>query len=225
MPSVWVKAIGLTSKREIVLDSNDIPMGQLRARVAEVTGMPLERLKLVLHGKPEVSSISSSSSSSSSGSMAAEQLVHFSDGDTLMALVAPRPPPAHISSKDGEIEDDEEELRFKLPETASALQRRIARVMKDSLKLPDYVLMVFFWLSLRTWGLVLLWFIMAPVLQLWELGPIYILVTCFCLIFLNLGRRKEGEASAYSIFNEGFRELPGTLNADRLDHDIRAGQF
>lgn len=31
--------------------------------------------------------------------------------------------------------------------------------------------------------------------------------------------------SAYSIFNEDFRELPGTLNADRLDRDIRAGQF
>lgn len=31
--------------------------------------------------------------------------------------------------------------------------------------------------------------------------------------------------SAYSIFNEDFRELPGTFNADRLDRDIRAGQF
>lgn len=31
--------------------------------------------------------------------------------------------------------------------------------------------------------------------------------------------------SAYSVFNEDFRELPGTLNADRLDRDIRAGQF
>lgn len=31
--------------------------------------------------------------------------------------------------------------------------------------------------------------------------------------------------SAYSIFNQDFRELPGTLNADRLDRDIRAGQF
>lgn len=31
--------------------------------------------------------------------------------------------------------------------------------------------------------------------------------------------------SAYSIFNEDFRELPGTLNADRFDRDIRAGQF
>lgn len=32
-------------------------------------------------------------------------------------------------------------------------------------------------------------------------------------------------SSAYSIFNEGFRELPGTLNAERIDRDIRAGQF
>lgn len=31
--------------------------------------------------------------------------------------------------------------------------------------------------------------------------------------------------SAYSIFNEDFRELPGTLNAERLDGDIRTGQL
>ena len=31
--------------------------------------------------------------------------------------------------------------------------------------------------------------------------------------------------SAYSIFNEDFRELPGTFNAERVDRDIRAGQL
>lgn len=34
-----------------------------------------------------------------------------------------------------------------------------------------------------------------------------------------------GICSAYSIFNEDFRELPGTLNAERLDGDIRTGQL
>jgi hypothetical protein len=54
---------------------------------------------------------------------------------------------------------------------------------------------------------------------------VYIIVTAFSIIVFNLGKRQAGEASAYSIFNEGFRELPGTLNAERLDRDIRAGQF
>ncbi|KAH9705155.1 ubiquitin-like domain-containing protein [Citrus sinensis] len=49
-----------------------------------------------------------------------------------------------------------------------------------------------------------------------------ILGTAFSIIFLNLGQRQPGDMSAYSIFNDDFRELPGTLNADRLDRDIRA---
>ncbi|RZS11960.1 hypothetical protein BHM03_00043338, partial [Ensete ventricosum] len=52
-----------------------------------------------------------------------------------------------------------------------------------------------------------------------------ILVTGFLIILLNLGKKQHGDLSAYSIFNEDFQELPGTLNADRLDRDIRAGQF
>ncbi|GFP94184.1 cytochrome b6 [Phtheirospermum japonicum] len=54
---------------------------------------------------------------------------------------------------------------------------------------------------------------------------VQIIGTGFLIIFYNLGQRKPGDASAYSIFNEDFRELPGTLNADRLDRDIRLGQF
>ncbi|PON57086.1 Ubiquitin domain containing protein [Parasponia andersonii] len=55
--------------------------------------------------------------------------------------------------------------------------------------------------------------------------PGKILATGFVIILLNLGKRQPGDVSAYSIFNEDFRELPGTLNADRLDRDVRSGQF
>jgi Uncharacterized conserved domain (SAYSvFN) len=56
-----------------------------------------------------------------------------------------------------------------------------------------------------------------------QLGPIYILGTMFAAIFLNLGKREPGQASAYTIFNN-FRELPGQLNADALDQQLRTGQ-
>ncbi|KAL0055170.1 hypothetical protein WJX82_008128 [Trebouxia sp. C0006] len=36
--------------------------------------------------------------------------------------------------------------------------------------------------------------------------------------------RQQGEASAYSIFNN-FQELPGQLNAHRLDDQLRHGQM
>lgn len=56
--------------------------------------------------------------------------------------------------------------------------------------------------------------------------PIYLHVAFLSRLLLLTGKFLYIVwCSAYSIFNEDFRELPGTLNADRLDRDIRAGQF
>jgi len=93
------------------------------------------------------------------------------------------------------------------------------------MRLPDIILMVLFSLSMKAWIIIAMWFLFAPIAQKYGLGPLYILGTGFLIILLNLGRRQQGDVSAYSIFNEDFRELPGTLNADRIDRDIRAGQF
>ncbi len=58
-----------------------------------------------------------------------------------------------------------------------------------------------------------------------QVGPVYVLASLAALIFFNLGTRKAGEASAYSIFNAGFRELPGQLNAATMDDQLRRGQL
>ncbi len=50
---------------------------------------------------------------------------------------------------------------------------------------------------------------------------LYVMATLFALIFLNLGERKQGELSAYSVFNDGFEEILGTLNAKQFDREIR----
>lgn len=73
----------------------------------------------------------------------------------------------------------------------------------------------------------------ASLLALWVTGyfytsragwaPLYILGTIVLGIFTNLGKRREGEVSAWSVFNEDFRELPGTLNAEAFDQQIRHG--
>jgi hypothetical protein len=57
-----------------------------------------------------------------------------------------------------------------------------------------------------------------------QVGPLYVLASAAALIFANLGTRKPGEASAYSVFN-GFRELPGQLNAAAMDDQLRRGQL
>lgn len=70
----------------------------------------------------------------------------------------------------------------------------------------------------------ILWLCGARLSSWLSVGPLYILATIVALIFLNLGQRREGEASAYSIFNN-FRALPGQLTADQLDQQVRTGQM
>jgi hypothetical protein len=57
------------------------------------------------------------------------------------------------------------------------------------------------------------------------LGPIYLLLAIIITIFTHLGKKREGEASAYSVFNPGVRRLPGQLDADTIDQQIRQGQM
>ncbi|PHU08400.1 hypothetical protein BC332_20260 [Capsicum chinense] len=87
------------------------------------------------------------------------------------------------------------------------------------------LLMVLFSVSLKVWIMIVTWFILASIARRYDVAPLFLLATGFGLIFYNLGHRKQGELSAYSVFNEDFRELPGTLNADHIDRDIRAGRF
>jgi hypothetical protein len=54
-----------------------------------------------------------------------------------------------------------------------------------------------------------------------SLGPVYIIVSLMCLMITNLGTRKEGEASAYSIFNQGVRRLPGEMTQEQVDNAFR----
>ncbi|KAK3129296.1 hypothetical protein QOZ80_6BG0476610 [Eleusine coracana subsp. coracana] len=149
--------------------------------------------------------------------------VNLRDGDTLIVAVAPKPPANHLRGDDDN--DDEEELKFKIPQTTTRWKRKIFTFLRDKLRLPDIILMVLFSLSMKAWVIISMWFLLAPVAQKYGIGPLYILGTGFMIIILNLGRRQQGDVSAYSIFNEDFRELPGTFNAERIDRDIRAGQL
>ncbi|XP_065879405.1 uncharacterized protein [Euphorbia lathyris] len=144
--------------------------------------------------------------------------------DVFIVAVKPKSPAKHL--RDGfEFDDDELSQKFQLPQSTSRWKRRFYFFLHDKLKLHDFLLVALFSLSLKAWIVIIMWFILAPVEHRWDLGPLYILATGFSLIFFNLGRHQAGDASAYSIFNEDFRELLGTLNADCLDRDIRAGQF
>ncbi len=65
-------------------------------------------------------------------------------------------------------------------------------------------------------------------LVLWALaihlgfGAVYVILVAFAIIFSNLGDRAEGEASAYSIFNN-FQYLQGELRMDQVEAEMRGG--
>nr|KYP55270.1 hypothetical protein KK1_001477 [Cajanus cajan] len=206
---ILLKTIGPARPSRLLVPSS-IKVRDLRRLIAGNDNLQIDNLSLVLRG--------SALCDMKNGD---DVYVQLNDGDSVIVAVKPKPP-----VKDGyENDEDDEDLKFRLPQSSSRWKKRLYSFLHDSLKLPDILLMVIFTLSLKAWVLIILWFILAPVAHRWELGPLYILVTGFCLILFNLGKRQAGDISAYSIFNEDFRELPGTLNADRLDRDIRAGQF
>lgn len=71
---------------------------------------------------------------------------------------------------------------------------------------------------------VALWYVLLVQARENGIGEVFMLLTGFFLIFTNLGKREEGSLSGYSVFNPGFRELPGTLNAARFENELRAGR-
>ena len=44
-------------------------------------------------------------------------------------------------------------------------------------------------------------------------GSVYVCITIVYLLFTNLGQRKDGEISAYSMFNENNEKIAGTFDA------------
>lgn len=43
------------------------------------------------------------------------------------------------------------------------------------------------------------------------------------MILRNLGTRRDGELSAYTVFNRDFEALPGQLRAEHFEAQIRGG--
>lgn len=190
-----------------------IKVQDLRKLIAGKARLPIENLRLILQGNVL-----------HDNKNGLDEFIQLNNEDSLIVAVKPKPPVKHI--QDGlDEDDDEEDLKFQLPQLTSGWKRTLYSFLHNKLRLPDMLLIAIFSLSLKAWAIIVLWFIFAPVAHSWDLGPLYIIATGFAIIFLNLGKRQHGDMSAYSIFNEDFRELPGTLNADRLDRDIRAGQF
>lgn len=186
-------------------------VSDLRSTVSLDLNLPINRLMLILKGRTMKDRNDDDD----------ELSVRLQNGDSILVAVMPKRPAKHLQDDD----EEEDDLRFQIPQSSSRWKRRLVSFLREKVRVPDIMLIAIFAVSIKTWACIILWFLLAPVAHSWNLGPLYIIGTGFLIILVNLGKRQHGDVSAYSIFNEDFRELPGTLNADRLDRDIRAGQF
>ncbi|KAG6411560.1 hypothetical protein SASPL_129643 [Salvia splendens] len=221
MVEITLRTIGPSPRSRLTLPST-LKVKELRKLISGTTDLPLENMTLVFRGNV----LHDSTNGEDSFVQLHEREAWFalySTCETVTVAIKPKPPAKNI--QDSFDDDDGEDLKFQLPESTSRWKRRVFFTLRDKFKIPDMLLMAIFSLKTKTWVAIIMWFILAPVAHRLGLGPLYILATGFFIIFYNLGHRQPGDVSAYSIFNEDFRELPGTLNADRLDRDIRAGQF
>ena len=110
-----------------------------------------------------------------------------------------------------------------LPSNAPAWQRRLAAQLR-TWRLPGETIVALTVRKPRLWAYIALWFAALKASSYLELAPVFILCSILAVIFLNLGQRQPGEASAYTIFND-FRPLPGQLDAGQIDDQVRHGQM
>lgn len=142
-------------------------------------------------------------------------------------MVVPRATPQRLLDlADGGAEEEDEELfRLRLPANAPRWKRRVADALLHRARLPEFVVAALFAIGWRFWAGLAAWAALSRVAAAYEVGPLFIISTIFLLIVLNLGTRKEGSLSAYSLFNPGQRRLPGQITAEALDGQLRHGQM
>ena len=70
--------------------------------------------------------------------------------------------------------------------------------------------------------LFLVWLVLWMVaIHRFEFGAIYFMISTLSFMFYNMGTRKDGTLSAYSVFNPGGFRLLGQLDASNFENEIR----
>lgn len=87
----------------------------------------------------------------------------------------------------------------------------------------DAFLVLRVYVTLRNMWHLLVWSSGLYVMNYFEFGSLWIILSLFVIIIYNLDDRKEDKSasSSYSIFNKGFRNILGALTADQFDREIR----
>mmetsp|Transcript_18216 Transcript_18216/g.29116 ORF Transcript_18216/g.29116 Transcript_18216/m.29116 type:complete len:215 (+) Transcript_18216:135-779(+) len=193
----------------------DVPdrclVGELRRVAAEAASIPASRAKLVLRGAALQDDL---------------QIAPIKPGDTVLLASAPEAPQRTASGGAGaasneNIDDDDDDDLPRIDRTRlSPMQLRVVRFLQFRCHFPEAIIHGLICVRKRTWGGTLAWLIASRLSWMYDLGPVFLIVTGFAGIYFGLGTRKPGEASAYSIFNN-FEELPGAYNAAQVENQLR----
>lgn len=146
-------------------------------------------------------------------------------GDMLLVAIVPRNLSRNSRSVQNEDSEDKEDI-LQIPyESMYQWQKRLIMFIRQRLGVPEDVIAISLVPTWKFWLLLVSWIVGFRIAVLHGWGAVYVLVSILLLIFLNLGKRREGELSAYSIFNDGFRRLPGQLTAEQLEAQMRRRRF
>eukprot|EP01023_Acetabularia_acetabulum_P066025 TRINITY_DN8836_c1_g1_i2.p2 TRINITY_DN8836_c1_g1~~TRINITY_DN8836_c1_g1_i2.p2 ORF type:complete len:213 (-),score=31.04 TRINITY_DN8836_c1_g1_i2:68-706(-) len=153
----------------------------------------------------------------------------FEQGDVILAFPV-RKAPSSTTQKallgvEHEEDDDDDELKFKFSQNTPIIFQKFIKFLQKQLNIPDWILVAVFGINKWVYICLILFVVGGPIAHRYDLGPIYVITWILMVIFMNLGKRKPGEMSAYSVFNEGFQELPGQFNAQQVDDQVRRGQM
>ena len=68
----------------------------------------------------------------------------------------------------------------------------------------------------------LLWSLLNALFIRLEFGIVYLVVSSLVLICLNtnVGKKKKGTVSAYSVFNPNLERLPGQLTSEQIEKSL-----
>ena len=75
--------------------------------------------------------------------------------------------------------------------------------------------------SLRAWLKFAVWFVLMLVCRHYRLGQPFVITTLIVLMLSNLGEKKAGDVSAYTVFNTDMEALPGQLRMEDLEREMR----
>lgn len=79
----------------------------------------------------------------------------------------------------------------------------------------------FIQISLKLYFYLFLWLLFFYITFILQFSSLYFIITLILLIFYNLKNKDKNEISAYSVFNNGYERLLGTLTPEQFEREIR----